>query len=72
MGIALDAASVRDELEYMVDIEAITPEAAERLAKLDDSVIDAAIDRAAGNRFWDAYDATRYEAIVDLSEATED
>lgn len=72
MGIALDAASVRDELEYMVDIEAITPAAAERIAELDDSVIDAAIDRAAGNRFWDAYDATRYEAIVDLSEATED
>lgn len=72
MSIALDAASVRDEIEYMVDIEAITPEAAERLAKLDDSVIDAAIDRAAGNRFWDAYDATRYEAIVALSEATED
>ena len=72
MSIALDAASVRDEIEYMVDIEAITPEAAERLAKLDDSAIDAAIDRAAGNRFWDAYDATRYEAIVDLSEATED
>lgn len=72
MSIALDAASVRDEIEYMVDIEAITPEAAERLVKLDDSVIDAAIDRAAGNRFWDAYDATRYEAIVDLSEATEE
>ena len=72
MSIALDAASVRDEIEYMVDIEAITPEAAERLAKLDDSAIDAAIDRAAGNRFWDAYDATRYEAIVALSEATED
>lgn len=72
MSIALDAASVRDEIEYMVDIEAITPAAAERLVKLDDSVIDAALDRAAGNRFWDAYDATRYEAIVALSEATED
>ena len=72
MAINLDAASVRDEIEYMVDIEAITPAAAERLVKLDDSVIDAALDRAAGNRFWDAYDATRYEAIVALSEATED
>ena len=66
MAINLDAASIRDEIKYSVEAEWITPEDAKRLSDLSDDDLDIAIDNAADDRFWDAWDAVRRDAINEL------
>ena len=72
MAINLDAASIRDEIKYMVEAEWITPEQADRLSPLSDDDFDVAIDNAADDRFWDAWDAVRRDVIIELINETED
>ena len=66
MAINLDAASIRDEIKYMAEAEWITPEDAKRLSNLSDDDLDIAIDNAADDSFWDAWDAVRRDAINEL------
>lgn len=66
MSINLNAESVKSEAQERIDVDQITPQQAQIIASLSDEVVEAAVNNAADDHFWSAYDNLRSEAIQAL------
>ena len=65
-GIVLDAESIRAELTECPQGHSLTPVTAQALIEMSDDELNAALQGAADDTFWEIYDDTRTRAIASL------
>lgn len=68
-GIVLDADSIRAELTESPQTHDLTPASAQTILEMSDDDLNAALQEAVDDTFWEIYDNTRSRAIASLATA---